>query len=174
MRSPPHNVTMFAAVVLVISLLTQMDAGEGADACPAPFFMIGEGCYYYSETFMTWQEARATCKNLLPEEDADLVVMDTYCDDFLKIESYAISNGLKPFWVGAAKVNLQDYWAWVDGRPVDLTSHYWKAGYPTIANDENCVFMAYGLEFVTRMRLYTNDCHYAFPFMCQLGVQALK
>ncbi|XP_045594451.1 uncharacterized protein [Procambarus clarkii] len=81
---------MFGAVMVIISLLTQGDAGTAS--CPTPFVKIGEGCYYYNMMFTTWSEARTTCQSLLPGEDADLAVLDSTCDDFRHIASYAITN----------------------------------------------------------------------------------
>ncbi|XP_045594448.2 C-type lectin domain family 4 member E [Procambarus clarkii] len=166
---------MFVLALLVIGLLTQGETGAaGAASCPEPFVTIGEGCYFFSYSFVTWQEARTTCQSLLPGEDADLAVLDSTCDDFRHIASYAITNELTPFWVGASDDLIEGYWTWVDGRPVDMTASYWNTEEPLDGNSYNCAYLAFHSEKTFRLRLNADYCFDIWPCLCQLGVHSLK
>lgn len=163
---------MFVSALLVSSFLTLVVPGTAT--CPSPFFAIGEGCYFYTDAGMIWEDARAFCRSLKPEENSDLAVMDYYCDDFMHIASYAISNDLEIFWVGVTDKDDRNYWTWVDGRPADKAAHYWYQESPATSDEGNYAVAVVFEEVTKRMRLLNIGNAFLWPPLCQLGVQALK
>nr|ADK27312.1 C-type lectin [Procambarus clarkii] len=163
---------MFVPVLLVINLLTQVEAGKSS--CPEPFVRIGEGCYYLSQTAMTWSEARGYCQDLLPGEDADLAVFETYCNDYSHIASYALNTETPYLWVGGTDEGHEGFWNWVVGRPVNLLATYWREHEPESNTSYNCIAFESIYESINRMRLTSYSCSISELFLCQLGIHALK
>nr|XP_053655225.1 C-type lectin domain family 17, member A-like [Cherax quadricarinatus] len=166
---------MFVNVLLLLLISSLMaQAGNGADSCPEPFVLIGEGCYFHNPSVTrTFVEARLYCQTLLPGEIADLAVLDVYCDDFKHLASYAsgVQARWRP-WIGATDENHPGYLMWVDGRPVDLTEAYWDPDQPEYNDDRTCAYMALNTETVNKFRLFTTDCDVHTDTLCQLGVHA--
>nr|XP_045594464.1 perlucin-like isoform X2 [Procambarus clarkii] len=162
---------MFIPVLLVISLLTQVDAGT----CPTLFVPVGEGCYHFSEVTKTWAEARDYCQTLLPDQDADLAVLDNYCDDYMHLITYITSNGLiNSYWLGATDQSHENYYIWVDGRVMNLLAPYWAPAEPQSSTVYDCIVLHDVMEVTTRLRLMDYNCNNEYLFICQLGVHTLK
>lgn len=135
------------------------------------FIRIGNNYYFFSEEaglpHTSWTNARDYCRSLSTPigYHSDLAVLglegqDSYnlMDIFTAITDYGV------MWLGAYAPTDCDF-QWVDGRPLESSSHYWLYNQPSCGS-----YTHVALEHNSNNRTYIGDLSDAnsIPFICQL------
>lgn len=165
--------------------------------CPEPFIPIGDQCYYFSDMYKNWQEAREACQNMNTTEPADLAVFDRSFGDYDRVIQHVASLDKKRWWIGGSDIpettrsdevdrrrsseesnesssgtsseEITTNLTWVDGRPVDLRRNYWVGHAPHHSGQENkLVLYLTKYEKVDRWRVGDTSRKGRIPYICQI------
>ncbi|KAG7159271.1 C-type lectin domain family 17 member A-like 3, partial [Homarus americanus] len=117
----------FTLTVLLLSCVVVNSYAE----CQDPFIQIGESCYYFSDLLLSYQEARKYCRSLSANHRADLAVFDQIDCDYHHVFSHMHQYDQE----------VDGFWIWVDGRPIDLKASYWSKDEPAVSDTNNCLVM---------------------------------
>ncbi|KAJ0032401.1 hypothetical protein NQD34_002482 [Periophthalmus magnuspinnatus] len=109
--------------------------------CSAMSFWTSVNCwsYHYSQTKMTWQQARTWCQ----EHHTDMVAIQNQ-EEITHLNSWLPKKSTY-YWIGIRKIN--DVWTWVGtNKPLTEEAKNWALGEPNNANkdarrSEDCVEM---------------------------------
>lgn len=135
--------------------------------CPEPFLHIGGQCYYFSNVNATWKEARQACLGMREDLGADLAVLDLTCEDYNAVFNYLTTTDIKYWWLGGTDENHEDYWIWVDGRPIDMQKGYWQGEEPDRNISQHFLSAYYVQEFYPRWRIGNLEGDRVYPYVCQ-------
>ncbi|XP_045588139.2 C-type lectin domain family 17, member A-like isoform X3 [Procambarus clarkii] len=140
-----------------------------ASACNSPFIPITGSCFYFNETFMTWNDARDYCLSLSTDEyNSDLAVVHS-CDQLGAIRQHIILEyGNVWHWVGGYDKGEEGSWHWVDGTTVQRGCPFWYPGRPPIDDTRNCLLVERLYGF-----FYDYPCDNIGPFICEQTVPSL-
>ncbi|XP_062292295.1 hepatic lectin-like [Scomber scombrus] len=120
---------------------------EPSDSClkKKAFWEQGLGkCYYFSNTYSTWEDSRCSCQTL----GGDLVKIDSMEEQ--KFLEEKVKNKMRiyedRFWIGLTDLEEEKKWIWVDGSLLNTSLSFWFEGEPNnvITEDpagEHCVRM---------------------------------
>ncbi|OCT56806.1 hepatic lectin [Xenopus laevis] len=126
-----------------VAELTKKLSNRGTPAtsatCDNDWHLLGESCYYVSDTSSDWLKAQDLCKT----KGSDLVVIAS------AFEQTAVYNVVKAkgqeltrFWIGLTDMNNEGMWEWVDGTNYKTSFKFWRAGEPNDAGgNEDCVHL---------------------------------
>ncbi|XP_064120623.1 C-type lectin domain family 17, member A-like isoform X1 [Macrobrachium nipponense] len=146
-------------------------------ACDYPFIPVGSLCYYFSSEGASWHDARLACQSMAYEYTnlpVDLAVFDYFPDDFSPVFHYVTLLGNETWWIGGTDEGHENYWVWVDGRPIDMLQSYWRPDEPDALEDQNALIIWYeGSEKVPRRRIGDWVGERRHFYICQLGVKAV-
>ncbi|KAK7071111.1 hypothetical protein SK128_026972 [Halocaridina rubra] len=137
--------------------------------CQAPFTEVGGRCFYINQNFLTWENARTSCQNLISGTVVDLAVLST-CDlftdvvRFLEESETGISEWL---WVGANDYQESGVYRWLSGDFISPGVPLWCPGQPNnFGENQNCA-MLWGKNFYY---LADEECTSIHRSVCEIGV----
>ncbi|XP_064103150.1 hepatic lectin-like [Macrobrachium nipponense] len=151
----------------VIAAFVLLFGAASAVICPLPFLPIGDHCYYFSSVNASWKEARGACQGMSAELSVDLAVFDLTCEDYDAVFDYLTTTNIKWWWLGGTDEYHEDYWTWVDGRPINMQKGYWQDEEPDKNVNQHFLHAVYLQEFYPRWRLGNLHEGYLAHYVCQ-------
>ncbi|KAK3889717.1 hypothetical protein Pcinc_006283 [Petrolisthes cinctipes] len=120
--------------------------------CPNYFDQVGENCYYFSQDYgdsRSWDSARTYCQSL----ESDLAVFGIDCADTDRLIKHIIREDYATMWVGASDEAQENFWVWIDGRPVDMKSKLWFYNEPDSGSTNDCALLTLNYSVHRRLTL---------------------
>ena len=144
----------FLACVLII-------VSVSAYECPCGWDRIYDTCYYFSDTKLTWADARANCL----ERGGDLAVPANMWENnaiFQKLKSKSMGSA----WLGVVRIWNLDFYS-ICGVEVSYTN--WDKGEPNNLNSsENCVeVLDPSQNKFALMSWNDQDCNNVLHYVCE-------
>ena len=129
--------------------------------CPCGWDRIYDTCYYFSDTKLTWADARANCL----ERGGDLAVPANMWENnaiFQKLKSKLMGSA----WLGVVRIWHLDFYT-ICGVEVSYTN--WDKGEPNNLNSsENCVEMLNPTQNKLALMTWNDqDCNDVLHYVCE-------
>ncbi|XP_071940913.1 perlucin-like protein [Antedon mediterranea] len=121
---------MFSRIV-IFSVFLGYAYSQG---CGEGWQQFGNTCFYASQQFKSWNQARDICKSM----DADLaIIRNKEQNEFLQ-DLLGFTHSL--YWIGLQDTRGEGNFIWVDNTPLDPAKANWQPGQPDdYRAGEDCV-----------------------------------
>ncbi|CAL4186275.1 unnamed protein product [Meganyctiphanes norvegica] len=139
--------------------------------CEAPFEIVNNGCYYFSDVRLNFEDALQFCEVISQGNsiyEVSLVMLDyDREEDQAFLDAVAARNEI--VWVGG-KTEDGKLWNWIDGREIYLKAAFWDVGAPH--NIGNLCVSAKSVTVLQqphgRAYLYDHECSDTVNIVCQM------
>ncbi|XP_073807966.1 uncharacterized protein asgr1c.1 isoform X3 [Danio rerio] len=91
-------------------------------SCKSGWIVYKSSCFFFSETQVSWSEARDYCK----QQEASLLKIQDDNEEWSFLKNHTIP---KHYWVGLTDQNTGQ-WRWVDETPYSINKERWNQGQP--------------------------------------------
>ncbi|CAL4152702.1 unnamed protein product [Meganyctiphanes norvegica] len=139
--------------------------------CESPFQSVNNGCYYFSDVQLDFDQAVDFCASLSHGHvnEITLAMLDYDMEeDQAILDKVAMTENI--YWLGG-KTENGDKWLWLDGREVNPQASFWDLGEPN-EGGHNCIIAQKNtatLATATRAYVYDHECTDPLMFICQIG-----
>ncbi|XP_071822362.1 uncharacterized protein [Apostichopus japonicus] len=129
--------------------------------CPDDYIVgYDYGCYQFNSEHMTWEAARAHCRQAV---DGDLAIIDEEAEMNFLLENQLLEQ--YDWWIGMTDRASEGNFYWTD---CSMLSNYaesrWAAGQPSdVDGSDNCVQLSDNGNYNDR------DCESSFPYICEIN-----
>ncbi|MCH9649736.1 MAG: hypothetical protein K0U98_15965 [Deltaproteobacteria bacterium] len=128
------------------------------NVCSCVFKTFGGSSYWFCNTSVTWDAAKAACEAL----EGNLVKLETASENlWIDINGGALSR-----WIGLTDQQVEGDWRWTDGTAASGIFLHWSEDEPNGGSNENCAMQWNGG--------YWNDlaCDWTVPFLCEAAASS--
>ncbi|CAL4088001.1 unnamed protein product, partial [Meganyctiphanes norvegica] len=150
----------------------EITTNDGIDSseCKLPFQTVNNGCYYFSDKEMDFNQAVSYCESLTYAHNYEITLAmldyDKYEDQALL---HAVTVRNKTFWV-CGKTEDVSTWKWLDERDVNLNAPFWDIDEPG-SGENKCMVAQRNVQnsAIIRSYVYDHGCSDSNHFICQTG-----
>ncbi|CAL4096284.1 unnamed protein product, partial [Meganyctiphanes norvegica] len=142
-----------------------------SSGCESPFQLINNGCYYFSDIQLDFNQAVDYCSSLTHGHVYEITLAML---DYDRQEDQALLKAVADkdiiFWVGG-KSDDNNNWKWIDNRDVNLQAPFWNLENPK-DDQKNCMTAQKTVSSnagVIRAYTYDSDCSDSLNFICKTG-----
>ncbi|XP_075199199.1 hepatic lectin-like [Anomaloglossus baeobatrachus] len=145
---------IFGVNITVNSLVEKLKNVEHVvkrkSSCDAGWQLFDGKCYFFSNTYSSWQKARSMC--IL--KNADLAVINN-ANEQTFIMGITVNTH---YWIGLTDTEEEGNWTWVDGTDYKSSYQNWSPYEPNSNGNEDCV------HIWKQGKWNDNSCHYGYMF----------
>ncbi|XP_044215347.1 CD209 antigen-like protein E isoform X2 [Thunnus albacares] len=143
---------------------------ESCLKCAKGWEQLRGKCYYFSDTYLSWEGSRHSCQN----QGGDLVKIDSRVEQILLNQKLIdkMINAEDKFWIGLTDSKEENKWFWVDGSSLNTSLSFWAEREPDNWDGENpkgedCVRMGEKAEAENLKQWFDKSCDKPHRSICE-------
>ncbi|CAL4087434.1 unnamed protein product [Meganyctiphanes norvegica] len=147
--------------------LTKENFDKAGSGCYFPFEPVGINCYYFSDTQLSFDNAKTFCESLThghPYGVSLAMLGYDINEDQALLDFTTIKNNT--FWIGGQREHGNN-WKWLDGREIYTMASFWYPQEPNEPGNECAVTQVTIAGYLTKSFIYDYDCSVPLNFICQ-------
>lgn len=132
--------------------------------CPSHTVQVGNGCFEFSSTEESFQEATENCM-----KDGYQLFHPEDCGEFTHMAHYLETTGLDmSYWVGAEDVSGFHEWTWNNGDNIPGGAPFWAYDQPTHALESAPLKYCGTMDHIVRYYMADDYCDAKHHYICRI------